>query len=297
MHLNSTTGAEAGRGTPLESWKEIAPTCSGTSRPLIAGRRTSISPSIATITSRAVAFTPTERVGAWRTRRQPQQNQTFRVVAADSGVCLNHCHRPNAHDGRQRPHVGALSRLRTDCDQAGMDRCGRGVHQCSLTRRELHDLHRLESGNLAVRDLKAETSRLLTNEGTWEEPSQSAYTSRWSPDGSSLHIYGSVERSRSCVSWLWMTRSRGFYFGMIPLGVVGPQDWSRTARTSWRVSAGPASRINSLSSRSKEVLPRAQDIRAGIKPFRRGAIFAGWALHRLRRTPGGSRRQISLSWT
>ena len=43
-----------------------------------------------------------------------------------------------------------------------------------------------ESGNLAVRDLKAETSRLLTNEGTWEEPSQIAYTSRWSPDGKQL---------------------------------------------------------------------------------------------------------------
>ena len=43
-----------------------------------------------------------------------------------------------------------------------------------------------ESGNLAIRDLKANTSRLLTNEGTWEEPSQIAYTSIWSPDGKQI---------------------------------------------------------------------------------------------------------------
>jgi Tol biopolymer transport system component len=52
-----------------------------------------------------------------------------------------------------------------------------------------------ESGNLAVRDLKANTSRLLTNEGTWEEPSQVAYSSRWSPDGKQIayHWYKGSE--------------------------------------------------------------------------------------------------------
>jgi Tol biopolymer transport system component len=43
-----------------------------------------------------------------------------------------------------------------------------------------------ESGNLAIRDLKTNTSRLLTNEGTWEEPSQIAYSSIWSPDGKQI---------------------------------------------------------------------------------------------------------------
>lgn len=43
-----------------------------------------------------------------------------------------------------------------------------------------------ESGNLAVRDLKSNTSRLLTHEGTWQEPSQVAYSSTWSPDGKQI---------------------------------------------------------------------------------------------------------------
>jgi Tol biopolymer transport system component len=52
-----------------------------------------------------------------------------------------------------------------------------------------------ESGNLAIRDLKANTSRLLTNEGTWEEPIQTAYSSRWSPDGKQIayHWYKGSE--------------------------------------------------------------------------------------------------------
>jgi len=52
-----------------------------------------------------------------------------------------------------------------------------------------------ESGNLAIRDLKANTSRLLTNEGTWEEPTQTAYSSRWSPDGKQIayHWYKGTE--------------------------------------------------------------------------------------------------------
>jgi Tol biopolymer transport system component len=43
-----------------------------------------------------------------------------------------------------------------------------------------------ESGNLAIRDLESETNRRITNEGTWEQPAQIAYTSRWSPDGKQI---------------------------------------------------------------------------------------------------------------
>jgi Tol biopolymer transport system component len=51
------------------------------------------------------------------------------------------------------------------------------------------------SGNLAIRDLKTNTSRLLTNEGTWEEPTQSVYSSVWSPDGKQIayHWYKGSE--------------------------------------------------------------------------------------------------------
>jgi len=41
----------------------------------------------------------------------------------------------------------------------------------------------LESGNLAVRNLEAGTSRMLTDDGTLNPPAQFALNSRWSPDG------------------------------------------------------------------------------------------------------------------
>jgi len=40
-----------------------------------------------------------------------------------------------------------------------------------------------ETGDLAIRDLKKETSRRLTKEGTYEDPNQFAYSSTISPDG------------------------------------------------------------------------------------------------------------------
>jgi Tol biopolymer transport system component len=78
-----------------------------------------------------------------------------------------------------------------------------------------------ESGNLAVRDLKAETSRILTSEGTWKEPAQFAGGSIWSPDGKQL-------------AYLWQTESE---FQLRVLAVddptprvlfrgPGPLDWS-----------------------------------------------------------------------
>jgi Tol biopolymer transport system component len=43
-----------------------------------------------------------------------------------------------------------------------------------------------DSGNLTVRDLESETDRPITDEGTWEQPAQMAYASRWSPHGSQI---------------------------------------------------------------------------------------------------------------
>jgi len=41
-----------------------------------------------------------------------------------------------------------------------------------------------ESGNLAIRDLEAETSRLLTNDGSWDQGQyQYLVSAQWSPDG------------------------------------------------------------------------------------------------------------------
>ncbi|MBN2409942.1 MAG: PD40 domain-containing protein, partial [Candidatus Aminicenantes bacterium] len=46
-----------------------------------------------------------------------------------------------------------------------------------------------ESGNLAAVDIKARKRRLLTDDGTWDQPAQYALNSRWSPDGKQL-AYG-----------------------------------------------------------------------------------------------------------
>ncbi len=43
-----------------------------------------------------------------------------------------------------------------------------------------------ETGDLAVRDLEAGTSRRLTNKGTWEKSEEFAMFSRWSPDGKQI---------------------------------------------------------------------------------------------------------------
>jgi hypothetical protein len=87
-----------------------------------------------------------------------------------------------------------------------------------------------ESGNLGIRDLRAERQSLLTNEGSWESPEQFAEYSRWSPDGKQvayawwrgsaieLRIVSVDDRKarvlvrRDDVTWL------------------GPQDWSPDGR-------------------------------------------------------------------
>jgi Tol biopolymer transport system component len=43
-----------------------------------------------------------------------------------------------------------------------------------------------ETGDLAIRDLKAEKNRRLTDKGTWKDPAEYANVSRWSPDGKQI---------------------------------------------------------------------------------------------------------------
>jgi len=46
-----------------------------------------------------------------------------------------------------------------------------------------------QTGDLAIYDIAAGTKRRLTNKGTWDESDESAYSSRWSPDGEQI-VYG-----------------------------------------------------------------------------------------------------------
>jgi len=87
-----------------------------------------------------------------------------------------------------------------------------------------------ESGNLAIRDLKAERQSPLTNEGSLESPEQLAEYSIWSPDGRQ-------------VAYAWWRGSK-IELRIVPLDDprarvllrnddatwIGPQDWSPNGR-------------------------------------------------------------------
>ena len=84
-----------------------------------------------------------------------------------------------------------------------------------------------ESGNLALRDLKAEKTRLLTREGTWQEPSQIAYASRWSPDGKQV-AYSWQKGSEAQLRILALDdpRPRIIFRDKSEGAWVDPRDWS-----------------------------------------------------------------------
>ena len=84
-----------------------------------------------------------------------------------------------------------------------------------------------ESGNLAIRDLRAASSRLLTSEGTWREPAQVAYSSIWSPDGRQIAYHwekGSEAQLR--VMALDNRQSRLLFRDDSEGAWLGLQDWS-----------------------------------------------------------------------
>jgi Tol biopolymer transport system component len=89
-----------------------------------------------------------------------------------------------------------------------------------------------DSGNLAIRDLKAETSRLLTNEGTMDSPYQSAYSSRWSHDGKQIAYNWDISSKNGSeiqlrVLALEDPQPRIVFRGDQSKGAwVEPQDWS-----------------------------------------------------------------------
>jgi len=87
------------------------------------------------------------------------------------------------------------------------------------------------SGNLALRDLKAETSRLLTNEASMD-PYQSAYSSRWSHDGKQIAYnwekeFENGQEIQLRVLALEDPKPRVIFRGdVLKRAWVEPQDWS-----------------------------------------------------------------------
>ncbi len=84
-----------------------------------------------------------------------------------------------------------------------------------------------ESGNLAIHNLKAESSRLLTNEGTWEQPSQIAYTSRWSPNGKQIaYLWQKGSESQLRVLAVDDPKPQVLFRDESEGAWVEPEDWS-----------------------------------------------------------------------
>ena len=83
-----------------------------------------------------------------------------------------------------------------------------------------------ESGNLAVRDLKAERQSPLTSEGSWEQPEQLAEYSTWSPDGKQV-AYAWWRGSEIELRILSMDDRRArVLLRNDDVTWLGPQDWS-----------------------------------------------------------------------
>jgi Tol biopolymer transport system component len=88
-----------------------------------------------------------------------------------------------------------------------------------------------ESGDLGIRDLGTGKSRLLTSEGTWEQPQQMAYSSKWSPDGKRIAYcwqHGSWAELR--VLDVDDPKPRVLYGDEAGDTWVSPEDWSPDGR-------------------------------------------------------------------
>ena len=88
-----------------------------------------------------------------------------------------------------------------------------------------------ESGNLGVRDLGTGKSRMLTADGSWEQPQQMAYSSKWSPDGKRIAYcwqHGSWAELR--VLDVDDPKPRVLYGDEAGDAWVSPEDWSPDGR-------------------------------------------------------------------
>lgn len=137
-----------------------------------------------------------------------------------------------------------------------------------------------DSGNLAIRDLEAETSRLVTNDGTWEQPAQFTEASKWSPDGKHLAYSWNAGRSAYELRILAVDapKPRVLIREEGDGAWVEPQDWSPDGRHILaRFSTGPVSRQLAL-------IPVEGGSPRVVKTFDSGSISSGVA----RFSPDGS---------
>jgi Tol biopolymer transport system component len=129
-----------------------------------------------------------------------------------------------------------------------------------------------DSGNLGVRDLTGETSRLLTNDGTWEQPQQISYASRWSPDGKKIAYcwqHGSWAELR--IVNLDDPKPRVLFEDEADDAWVEPRDWSPDGR---QILAS----VGRTSGRELVLVPVEGGSPRVLRKFEPGAITSGEAL-------------------
>ena len=219
-----------GAVTPLESWKEIA---AYLQRDVKTAHRWEKYEHLPIHRqhhlSRSSVYAYPGELEAWRAHRKPaaesKRSTWWRPIPAFASTIAIALTLMMAGGG---PHVGALVQAADGMVTRQVWTGADGV----FTNAPSPDGNYMtyidwESGNLAVRDLKAETSRLLTNEGTWEEPSQSAYTSRWSPDGKQLvYLWQRGAESQLRILAVDDPKPRVLFRDDSAGAWVGPQDWS-----------------------------------------------------------------------
>jgi Tol biopolymer transport system component len=130
------------------------------------------------------------------------------------------------------------------------------------------------SGNLGVRDLKAGTNRILTNEGTWEQPAQYAFAPIWSPDGKQIAYTWETDKTESQLRIqgvndphpriLFRDRSEGAW--------VLPQDWSSDGKFILARITG-AGKPDQLA-----LIPAKGGSLRVLKTFDLGVLYSGKAL-------------------
>ncbi len=262
--------------TPLESWKEIAAYLQRDVRTLMRWEKHEGLPVHRHHhLSRSSVYAYPSELEAWRANRkpgaEPRRSAWWRPVPALASTIAAALMLVMAGSG---PHVGAVVQaadgIVTRQVWTGAD--GVFTNAPSPDGKYMSYIDWV-SGNLAVRDLKAETSRLLTNEGTWEEPSQIAYTSRWSPDGKQLvYLWQRGSESQLRILAVDDPKPRVLFRDDSDGAWVEPQDWSPNGQhiLAWISRTGQPSQL--------ALIPVEGGSPRVLKTFEPGSISSGVAL-------------------
>jgi Tol biopolymer transport system component len=195
MEDRDEIGVEASRSeseTPLESWKAIAAYLQRDVRTAIRWEKREGLPVHRHMHhSRASVYAFPGELDQWRTNRVPEKTDdrgsswpgVLRVAGGSvllASLVLATGNGGRVHSSEPSPEASAESGITTK--EIWTDAIDGTFGSPSPDGQYLSFLD-WESLNLAIWDIEKEEQRLITSEGTWDEPRQMAYSSVWSPDG------------------------------------------------------------------------------------------------------------------